>query len=87
MVLGAKVERQTAHFYRIKVSERDLRSGVIISCSSTSTDKFKVIFFDHEGNVSFVEESQKKKKSGSQANLLFVPFPRYDLSNILIAAQ
>ena len=29
------VERQAAHFYRITVTEADLKSGVIISCRHT----------------------------------------------------
>ena len=36
------VERQSAHFYRVTVTEADLRAGVIITCTSAGNDKFKV---------------------------------------------
>jgi hypothetical protein len=52
------VERQHAHFFRITVSHSDLDKGVIVSCSSVGGDKFKLVFFDREGSVSMVEESQ-----------------------------
>ena len=44
-VSGA-VERQSAHFYKINVSEKDMINGIIVNCLSNSGDKFKVVFFD-----------------------------------------
>jgi hypothetical protein len=57
-IIGGTVERQTAHFYRISISDSDLARGVIISCTSHGSDKFKLVFFDREGSVAMVEESQ-----------------------------
>ena len=76
---SATVDRQCAHFFRITITESDLARGVIISCTSTGSDKFKVVFFDNQGHVTMVEESQKKKKQ-SEANLYVVPFCRYNLN-------
>ena len=45
MVSGV-VERQTAHFYKINVSESDMKNGIIVNCVSNGGDKFKVVFFD-----------------------------------------
>jgi hypothetical protein len=56
--IAGTVERQHAHFFRITVSQSDLDKGVIVSCSSVGGDKFKLVFFDREGSVSMVEESQ-----------------------------
>ncbi len=39
--ITASVERQNAHFYRLKVTEEDLRTGVIVTCTSSGNDKFK----------------------------------------------
>ncbi|XP_023337500.1 chaperone protein dnaJ 15 isoform X2 [Eurytemora carolleeae] len=72
------VERQAAHFFRITVTEADLKNGVIIRCSSTGKDKFKIVFFDQEGHVTMVEESQQSKRA-SEANLYVVPYGRYHL--------
>ena len=57
-IIGGTVERQTAHFYRITISDSDLARGVIVSCTSHGSDKFKLVFFDREGSVAMVEESQ-----------------------------
>lgn len=76
--VSGTVERQAAHFYRITVTEADLKSGVIISCKSTGKDKFKIVFFDQEGHVTMVEESQQNKRA-SEANLYVVPYGRYNL--------
>ena len=48
LLLSGTVERQAAHFYRITVTESDLKSGLIITCKSTGKDKFKLVFFDQE---------------------------------------
>jgi len=76
--VSGTVERQAAHFYRITVTEADLKAGVMITCKSTGKDKFKIVFFDQEGNVRMVEESQVTKRA-SEANLYVVPFGRYNL--------
>ena len=76
------MERQTGHFFWIEISEADLKNGVIINCVSNAGDKFKVVFFDKDGQVNIVEESQTKKKR-SEANLFFVPFDRYNLSETM----
>jgi len=72
------VERQAAHFYRITVTESDLKSGLIITCKSTGKDKFKLVFFDQEGHVTMVQESQQNKRC-SAADLYVVPYGRYNL--------
>lgn len=76
--VSGTVERQAAHFYRITVTEADLKNGVMINCKSTGKDKFKIVFFDQEGHVTMVEESQLSKRA-SEANLYVVPFGRYNL--------
>jgi len=76
--VSGTVERQTGHFFKLKITEDDLKNGVIISCTSNGSDKFKVVFFDNEGHVTMVEESQKRKRH-SEANLYVVPFGRYNL--------
>ena len=78
-VVSGTVERQAAHFYWIDISEEDMKNGVVVNCASHGGDKFKVVFFDKEGQVNIVEESQNKKKR-SEANLFFVPFDLYNLS-------
>ena len=52
--VSGTVERQAAHFYRITVTESDLKAGVIISCKSSGKDKFKTVFFDNQVSVTLV---------------------------------
>ena len=75
------VERQAAHFYRITVTESDLKAGLIITCKSTGKDKFKLVFFDQEGHVTMVQESQQNKRC-SAADLYVVPYGELFISNI-----
>ena len=54
--MSGTVERQAAHFFRITVTESDLKAGIIISCKSTGKDKFKTVFFDNQvGLLSQIE--------------------------------
>jgi len=76
--IAGTVDRQCGHFFKLTITEQDLKNGVIIQCTSAGNDKFKVIFFDNDGNVRLVEESQKRKRH-SEANLYVVPFARYQL--------
>jgi len=76
--VGDTVARQDARFYRIDVTEADLKNGVIVTAKSSGHDKFKLVFFDDEGQVTMVQESRKLHK-GSQASLYIVPFGRYDM--------
>lgn len=79
------VERQTAHFYRLSINQHDLQqSGVIINCRSVDNqDKFKVVFFDNQGHVTLVEESQRRK-GHSEAVMYLVPYGRYNLAESLM---
>jgi len=80
------VERQNAHFYKVNITDTDLQHGVIISCTSNGNDKFKVVFFDNDGHVTMVEESQKRK-THSEANLYIVPFARYNYNETMPLAM
>ena len=67
------VERQTAHFFRIPISQDDLNTGVIINCKSVDNqDKFKVIFFDNQGAIAF---------NGFMINERMTLFRAYDLKH------
>ena len=52
--VSGTVERQAAHFFRITVTESDLKAGIIISCKSTGKDKFKTVFFDNQVSFTLV---------------------------------
>ena len=67
------MERQAAHFYRITVTESDLKSGLIITCKSTGKDKFKLVFFDQEVSCKcFFEQKIDWNCSYSQGHVTMV---------------
>ena len=93
--VAGTVERQAAHFYRITVTESDLKSGLIITCKSTGKDKFKLVFFDQEVSSDSwrchvltrvceqghvtMVQESQQNKRCSAADLYVVPYGRYNL--------
>ena len=68
-------------FFKLNITEEDLKQGVIINCFSNGGDKFKVVFFDRDGQVRIVEESQVKRKKNTEASTFSKIFCHY-LSNV-----
>ncbi|PIO53971.1 hypothetical protein TELCIR_24677, partial [Teladorsagia circumcincta] len=56
------------------MKEEYRQHGICIVCKSASSSKFKLVLFDKEGGVRLIQESQKKKSAGTQAEMFFVPF-------------
>lgn len=80
---SGKVERQAACFFRVTVDERQAANGLLVSCRSYSKGKFKILLFDHTGEVLHHEESYRSNVRGaggrSEATLYFTPFETYRL--------
>ncbi|CAA85274.1 J domain-containing protein [Caenorhabditis elegans] len=74
----SSVSKQHAHFYEINIQEEHRKNGVAIICKSSSS-KFKLVLFDKEGGVRMIQESGKRGKAGTQADMFFVP---YNVANI-----
>lgn len=71
--VSASIAKQEGAFYSIDVKDDYSQQGICIVCKSPSSSKFKLVLFDKEGGVRMIQESQKKK-SGTQAEMFFVPF-------------
>jgi hypothetical protein len=54
-VVDGRVQKQEPNFYKIRLTEKDERDGVMIICRSPSFSKFKLILFDKEGAVRQIE--------------------------------
>uniref|UniRef100_A0A8R1HPN3 J domain-containing protein n=1 Tax=Caenorhabditis japonica TaxID=281687 RepID=A0A8R1HPN3_CAEJA len=72
-VVSASVSKQHAHFYEIEMLEEYRKNGVAIICKSSSS-KFKLVLFDKEGGVRMIQESGKRGKSHTQADMFFIPY-------------
>ncbi|WKX98996.1 hypothetical protein Q1695_014118 [Nippostrongylus brasiliensis] len=72
--ISASIAKQEGAFYSIEMKEEYRDHGICIVCKSSSSSKFKLVLFDKEGGVRMIQESQKKKSAGTQAEMFFVPF-------------
>lgn len=57
---NSKVDKQDAHFYRIRVDKAG--ESLVLVCRSLVKSKFKLVLFDSSGGVRMVEESVVKSK-------------------------
>ncbi|CAI0386492.1 unnamed protein product [Linum tenue] len=48
--ISRKVEKQSAHFYSVTISEEEAKAGFVCRVQSTEKSKFKLLYFDQEEN-------------------------------------
>ncbi|KAJ0986722.1 hypothetical protein J5N97_005078 [Dioscorea zingiberensis] len=81
-----KVEKQCAHFYSVEITEKEAEMGLVCRVHSTEKSKFKLLYFEQEGNgglsLALQEDSVRTGKVTS-AGMFFLCFPvyRFDHSN------
>ncbi|CAN1816955.1 Chaperone protein dnaJ 16 [Linum perenne] len=46
--ISRKVEKQSAHFYSVRISEQEAKAGLVCRVQSTDKSKFKLLYFDQE---------------------------------------
>ncbi|XP_078443538.1 ARG1-like 1 isoform X2 [Wolffia australiana] len=82
--LTKKVEKQSAHFYSVELSEQEADAGLVCRVYSSDKSKFKLLYFDHEENgglnLALQEDSTKTGKVTS-AGMYFLRFPVYRFDN------
>jgi hypothetical protein len=67
--------RQDGDYYALRLSDAEAANGVIVHCNSSDKSRFKLICFDHEGSVRYVQESSlTTDKKFTTANMFLVPF-------------
>lgn len=67
--------RQDSDYYALRLSDAEAANGVIVHCNSPDKSRFKLICFDHEGSVRYVQESSlTTDKKFTTANMFLVPF-------------
>ncbi|XP_074583127.1 chaperone protein dnaJ 16-like [Curcuma longa] len=91
-LITRKVEKQSAHFYSVEITEKEARMGVVCRVHSSAKSKFKLLYFEREENgglsLALQEDSTKTGKVTS-AGMFFLNFPvyRFDLVNSLSSAK
>ena len=61
--IAGTVERQCGHFFKLTITEQDLKNGVIIQCTSAGNDKFKGEYQDE-----VLLNAQITRQKGLQTN-------------------
>lgn len=83
----AKVDRQTAAYYRLTADPQHTEIGFIIHGRSVSKGKFKMIMFDKDGTVMHQVDSSKDKDANyTQATFFFTNFDTYHLGEATAVA-
>lgn len=77
-----RVEKQSAHFYGVTISEAQADAGVVVRATSNAQSKFKLLYFEQEENgglgLAFQEDSTKAGRATS-AGMFFLHFQVYRL--------
>uniref|UniRef100_A0A453EUJ7 Chaperone protein dnaJ 15 n=1 Tax=Aegilops tauschii subsp. strangulata TaxID=200361 RepID=A0A453EUJ7_AEGTS len=83
-----KVEKQSAHFFGVTISEEQAHSGIVVRATSVAQSKFKLLFFEQEINggygLALQEDSQKTGKVTS-AGMYFLHFQVYRMDSTVNA--
>uniref|UniRef100_A0A5B7B3P0 Putative Chaperone protein dnaJ 16 n=1 Tax=Davidia involucrata TaxID=16924 RepID=A0A5B7B3P0_DAVIN len=83
-----KVEKQSAHFYSVTITEEEAQAGFVCRVQSSDKSKFKLLYFDQEENgglsLALQEDSAKTGKVTS-AGMYFLGFPVYRLDQTIIS--
>ncbi|XP_057949775.1 chaperone protein dnaJ 16 [Malania oleifera] len=78
--LFRKVEKQSAHFYSVTITEEDAQSGFVCRVQSSDKSKFKLLYFDQDesGGLSLaLQEDSVKTGKVTSAGMYFLGFPVY----------
>ncbi|PWA46044.1 dnaJ domain-containing protein [Artemisia annua] len=80
--VSRKVEKHCAHFYSVRVTEKEGEAGIVCRVQSAEKSKFKLLYFDQDENgglnLALQEDSEKKGKV-TFAGMYFLGFPVYRL--------
>ncbi|CAI9756260.1 unnamed protein product [Fraxinus pennsylvanica] len=78
--LCRKVDKQTAHFYSVTITEEEAQGGFVCRVYSPEKSKLKLLYFDQEdnGGLSLVlQEDSAKRGKVTSAGMYFLGFPVY----------
>ncbi|KAK1365791.1 putative Altered response to gravity (Arg1), plant [Heracleum sosnowskyi] len=84
--VSRKVEKQSAHFYSVTVTETEAEAGIVCRVQSSDKSKFKLLYFDKEGNTGLslaLQEDCTKTGKVTAAGMYFLGFPTYRLDQTL----
>ncbi|KAJ0433617.1 putative DnaJ domain, Chaperone J-domain superfamily [Helianthus annuus] len=88
--ISGKVDKQSAHFFDVTVTEEQAKAGIVVRITSTAQSKFKLLYFEKDVgggyNLSLQEDSEKTGKVTS-AGMYFLHFQVYRLDSSVNALE
>ncbi|KAL6567772.1 Chaperone protein dnaJ 16 [Orobanche gracilis] len=78
--LCRKVEKQSAHFYSVTITEEEAQAGLVCRVHSLDRSKFKLLYFDKGDNSGLnlaLQEDSSKTGKVTSAGMFFLGFPVY----------
>ncbi|TVU11875.1 hypothetical protein EJB05_45485 [Eragrostis curvula] len=75
-----KVEKQSAHFYSVDITEKQAKMGLVCRVHSNEKSKFKLLYFELEENGGLslaLQEDGVKTGKVTSAGMYFLGFPVY----------
>ncbi|KAI7756965.1 hypothetical protein M8C21_001517 [Ambrosia artemisiifolia] len=80
--VSRKVEKQCAHFYSVRITEKEAQAGIVCQVQSAEKSKFKLLYFERDENGGLnlaLQEDSAKKGKVTTAGMYFLGFPVYKL--------
>lgn len=78
--VSGKVEKQSAHFFGVTISDEQAASGIVIRVTSAAQSKFKLLYFEHDINGGYglaLQEDSEKTGKVTSAGMYFLHFQVY----------
>ncbi|KAK9105793.1 hypothetical protein Scep_022637 [Stephania cephalantha] len=86
--VSGKVEKQSAHFFGVTITDEQAQSGIIIRVTSASQSKFKLLYFEQDINGGYglaLQEDSEKTGKVTSAGMYFLNFQVYRLDSTVNA--
>ncbi|XP_063943922.1 chaperone protein dnaJ 16 isoform X2 [Daucus carota subsp. sativus] len=80
--VSGKVDKQSAHFYSVSVTEYEATAGLVCRVQSADKSNFKLLYFDQEGSSGLslsLQANCVKTGKVTSAGMYFLGFPTYRL--------
>ncbi|XP_047341246.1 chaperone protein dnaJ 15-like [Impatiens glandulifera] len=86
--ISGKVEKQSAHFFGVTISEEQAEAGVVVRVTSAAQSKFKLLYFEQDVNAGYglaLQEDSEKTGKVTSAGMYFLHFQVYRMDSTLNA--
>ncbi|KAG6412944.1 hypothetical protein SASPL_125639 [Salvia splendens] len=86
--VSGKVEKQSAHFFGVTISDEQAESGIVVRVTSAAQSKFKLLYFEQDANGGYglaLQEDSEKAGKATSAGMYFLHFQVYRMDSTINA--